>query len=152
MQNLVSVLAEHPFFQDLEPSHLELLAKFTTDARFEVGQVLFRQEEEANHFYVIRQGRVALELVAPRGFITVQTVDAGEVLGWSWLVPPHRWRFQARAVEPTRAVALDGKRLRAECEANPDLGYQLLKHFVQIMAQRLEATRLQLADLVGARS
>jgi CRP-like cAMP-binding protein len=152
VKSLETVLGEHPFFVDLEPGDLELLAGCATDARFEAGQIICRQGDEANQFYLIRQGRVALEVMAPqRGFVAIQTLDAGEVLGWSWLVPPHRWRFQGRAVEPTRLLALDGKRLRQQCEEAPDLGYQLLKRFVQIMAQRLEATRLQLVEALAAR-
>jgi CRP-like cAMP-binding protein len=152
LKPLESILGEHPFFSDLEPTHLKLLAECASEMRFEAGQVICRQGEEANSFYLIRQGRVILEAMGPQsGFIAIQTLDAGEVLGWSWLVPPHRWRFQGRAVEPARLLALDGRRLRDWCEENPDLGYKLLKRFVQIMAQRLEATRLLLVDMFGAR-
>ena len=75
------------------------------------------------------------------------TVDAGEILGWSWLLPPYQWKFNARAMESIRAIALDGKCLRTKCEENHDLGYELLKRFAQVIEKRLEATRLQLLDV-----
>jgi CRP-like cAMP-binding protein len=77
---------------------------------------------------------------------------AGEVLGWSWLIPPYHWKFDARAIEQTRALALDGKCLRTKCEEDHDLGYELLKRFAQIMEERLQATRLQLLDVYGLRA
>jgi hypothetical protein len=93
---------------------------------------------------------VALEVTAPgRAPLVVQTLGAGEILGWSWLVPPHHWLFDAVALEQTRAIALDGRCLRGKCEADHDLGYELLKRFALIMEERLEATRLQLLDLYG---
>jgi CRP-like cAMP-binding protein len=78
------------------------------------------------------------------------TLGEGEILGWSWLLPPYQWKLHAHALEPTRAIALDGKCLRAKCEQNHDLGYEILKRFAQIMEQRLEATRLQLLDVYAA--
>jgi CRP/FNR family cyclic AMP-dependent transcriptional regulator len=86
---------------------------------------------------------------AQRGPITIETIEAGEVLGWSWLFPPYRWHFSARVVEPTRAIALDGVCLRSKGEADHDLGYELVKRVAQIMMQRLQATRLQLLDVYG---
>jgi CRP-like cAMP-binding protein len=101
---------------------------------------------------MIRQGKVAIEILAPElGPITVQTVGEGDVLGWSWLIPPYRWRFGARAVELTRAITLDGKCLRQKSEEDHDLGYELLKRFSGIIVERLEATRLQLLDIYKAR-
>ena len=110
-----------------------------------------REGEEANQFYMIRQGRVAVEIGdTERGPIIVQTVEEGEVLGWSWLIPPFRWRFDARAIELTRAIAMDGKCLRTKSEEDCDLGYELLKRFSLIVAERLDATRLQLLDVYRA--
>jgi CRP-like cAMP-binding protein len=121
--------------------------------RFDAGQFIFREGEEAHQFYIIRGGKVALEIFSPeRGSIIIDTLESGEVLGWSWLVPPYQWRFDARASELTRAIALDGKCLRKKCEQHHDLGYELLKRFADIMAQRLDATRLQLMDMYGTHS
>jgi CRP-like cAMP-binding protein len=116
--------------------------------RFDEGKFLFRDGDDANTFYVIRAGRVAIEIFSPkRGPITVQTVREGEVLGWSWLFPPYKWHFDARALELTRAISLDGKCLRNKCEEDHDLGYELMKRFSEVMIQRLQATRLQVLDL-----
>lgn len=150
MENLERYLAEHSFFKDIEPQYLKLLVGCASNVRFQPGQFLFRCGEEANNFYLIRHGRIAVELFAPnRGAITVQTVSEGEILGWSWLIPPYRWHFDAKATELTRAIALDGKCLRTKCEADHSLGYELLKRFSYILSQRLEATSLQLLDIYG---
>lgn len=151
MRTLETVLAEHPFFAGLEQRYLQIIVGCATNVVFEKGQIIFREGEEANRFYLIRQGRVALEVhAAGIGTLTIQTLDAGDILGWSWLVPPYRWHFDARAVELTRAIALDGECLRRKCEEDHDLGYELLKRFAEIITQRLQATRLQLLDVYGA--
>ena len=153
MQTLEPVLAEHPFFQGLAPEYLRVLVGCASNVRFEAGQQIFREGEEANEFYLIRHGKVALEVYVPgRGSITIQTLGVGEILGWSWLVAPFQWRFDARAVELTRAIALDGKCLRTKCEDDPRLGFALLKRFAHVMTERLQATRLQLLDVYGNRS
>ena len=148
METLERILAEHSFFEGLETEYLKLLVGCASNVRFQAGAYLFREGEEASHFYLIRQGRVAVEIYAPqRPPIVVQTLEGGDILGWSWLIPPYHWRFDARVVEPARAIALDGKCLRSKCEENHDLGYALLKRFAHIVEQRLEATRMQLLDV-----
>jgi CRP-like cAMP-binding protein len=118
--------------------------------RFKAGEIIFREEEAADHFYLIREGKVALEASIPgRSPVLLQTVGENEVLGWSWLFPPYRWHFAARTAETTRALAFDGKCLRNKCDADHDLGYELMKRFASIMLQRLQATRLQLLDVYG---
>ena len=150
MQTLEPILAKHPFFEGLEPKYLQLITGCASNVRFEAGGYIFHEGEAATSFYVIREGKVALEtFAAPRGPITIETIEAGEVLGWSWLFPPYRWHFDARVVEPTRAIALDGVCLRNKGEADHDLGYQLVKRVAQILMQRLQATRLQLLDMYG---
>ncbi|RMG54690.1 MAG: cyclic nucleotide-binding domain-containing protein [Acidobacteria bacterium] len=153
METLRPLLAEHPFFEGLEPRHLDLIVGCAINVRFDAGTFIFREGEEANAFYIIRHGQVALEIFVPqRGPLTIQTIGQGEVLGWSWLFPPYHWHFDARAVTLTRAIALDGQCLRAKCEEDHDLGYQLVKRFAHIIMQRLQATRLQLLDVYGVRS
>jgi CRP/FNR family transcriptional regulator, cyclic AMP receptor protein len=151
METLEPILAEHPFSRDLEKRYLDLLVGCAANMRFDPGQFLFREGDEANQFYLIRDGVVALEVFAgPAGQLTVTTMSGGEVLGWSWLFPPYRWKFDARAVELTRAIALDAKCLRTKCEADHDLGYELLKRFAYMVEQRLDATRLQLLNVYEA--
>jgi CRP/FNR family cyclic AMP-dependent transcriptional regulator len=150
MESLERIIAEHPFLKGLSPSQLQLVAGCASNIRFDAGSYIFREGEEANAFYIIRQGKVALEMNAvQRGAMNIQTLGEGEILGWSWLIPPYSWRFDARAIELTRAIALDGKCLRAKCEQDHDLGYAVLSRFVDILCQRLDATRFQLLDLYG---
>jgi CRP-like cAMP-binding protein len=152
METLERIIAEHPFFAELEESYTSLLVGCASNVRFDAGAYIFKEGEEANEFYLIRAGRVALEIFAPqRKPVIVETLGEGDVLGWSWLLPPYTWKFHARAVEMTRAIALDGKCLRTKCEQNHDLGYELLKRFAQIIERRLEATRFQLLDVYAVR-
>lgn len=150
MKTLEPYMAEHPFLKNLEPQHLKILVGCASNVRFDAGQFILREGEEANNFYIIRHGKVSLEIFTPdRGPITIQTIGEGEVLGWSWLIPPYHWHYDARALELTRAIALDGKCLRMKCEQDHDLGYELLKRFAHIITRRLEATRIQLLDVYG---
>lgn len=148
MGTLEPLLAEHPFFNGLTRAQLDLLTGCASNTRFEAGDFIFREGEEATSFYVIRHGKVAIEVYVPsRGAITIATLGEGDILGWSWLLPPFQWKFDARALELTRALALDGECLRRKSEEDHDLGYELLKRFAAIMEQRLQATRLQLLNI-----
>ena len=152
METLERIIAEHPFFEGLESYYTTLLTGCAANARFRGGTYIFREGEEANQFYLIRSGKVSLELFAPqRKPIVIETLAEGDVLGWSWLFPPYLWKFHAHATVETRAIILDGKCLRGKCEQNHDLGYEVLKRFSAITAQRLNATRMQLLDVYGAR-
>jgi len=150
MENLEKILSEHPFFKGLAPEYLKLVTGCASNVRFEAGQYLFHENEEANWFYIVRQGKVAVEAyAAERGSVIIDTVEEGDVLGWSWLIPPYHWHFDARAIDLTRAIALDGKCLRTKCEEDHNLGYELLKRFSHIIEQRLQATRIRLLDVYG---
>ena len=144
-ESLEKALSQQLFFRGLAPEHLSFFADCGSRERFEAGQYLCREGEDAEVFYVVTQGLVALELTKPdQGDFAVQSLGPGDILGWSWLVPPYQWRFNARAVEDTQTIGLDGRSLRARCEQNHELGYQLLGRLVQVMTQRLETTRHQL--------
>lgn len=152
MRTLEPIMAEHPFFCGLPDADRQLLVGCASNVVFPADDVIFREGEEADRFFLIRHGKVALEVYVPgHGAMTLQTLGEGEVLGWSWLVPPYRWRFDARAVELTRAIALDGLCLRQKCEEDPRLGYELLKRVAHVLSERLHATRLQLMDVYGPR-
>jgi len=143
-------LAEHPLFRDLGADDVKLLGECASNVRFAAGETIFRQGEPADRFFLIREGRVAVEIGTPAGgALTVQTLESGEVLGWSWLFPPYVWYFDARALQPTRALALDGRCLRGKCDQDPRLGYALMKRFSSIMHARMQATRLQIIDIYG---
>jgi len=149
-ESLERILAAHPFFKGMEPIYHQLFVDCASNVRFEAGEVIFREGEVANQFYLIRHGRVAVEVSTPeRGPVIVQSLGEGEVLGWSWMMPPYRWRFDARAVELTRAIALDGRCLRERSEEDHDLGFQLMKRAAHVMEERFQATRLQLLDIYG---
>lgn len=151
METIERVLAQHPFFEGLDPAYMKLLTGCAANVRFEAGAYVFREGEEANYFYLIRQGKVALEIRGPqRPPLVIETLEEGEILGWSWVIPPYYWRFDARILDPVRAFALDGKCLRGKCEEDHDLGYELLKRFSHIVDARLQTTRLQLLDVYGA--
>jgi CRP-like cAMP-binding protein len=150
VQTIEPLLAKHPFFKGLTQEHLALIVGCASNVIFETNQFLFREGEDADIFYVIRGGRVQVETFSPEhGPITIQTASDGEVLGWSWLVAPYHWRFDAKAAEQVRAIAIDGKCIREKCEKDHNLGYELMKRFARIIAERLEATRLQLLDVYG---
>ena len=148
MESLEKILNEHPFFDDFPEHHLGLIVGCASNVRFETGQFIFHEGEEANTFYLIRQGKVALQIFSERGgSLTLLTLGEGEILGWSWLFPPHRYKFSARALEPTRAFAIDGQCLRGKAEHDHDLGYDLLNRFAPVVERALEATRLQLINV-----
>jgi CRP-like cAMP-binding protein len=150
METLERILAEQPFFEGLSQQQLETLVGCASNVRFAADEFMFREGGDAETFYVIREGRVALDVfMTHKGPVTLQTMGETEVVGWSWLIPPYRWHSDARVIEPTRAIALDGRCLREKCEADHSLGYELMKRFSHIMEQRLQASRMQLLDLYG---
>ena len=153
MKSIPDLLADHPFTAGLAPEQIALLAGCASNAQFDEGAVLFRAGAAADRFYIVRVGQIAIENHEPgRGRLTVETVGEGDVVGWSWLVPPHRWLFDGRAVTAVRAVALDGACLRKKCDDNHDLGYALLQRVAAVVGERLSGARLQLLDLYGRRA
>lgn len=149
MQNLKSFISKHPFFKSLKKSYLDLILECASEARFESGEVIFREGERADKFYIILQGKVALEaFMAPeRDPITILNLGENDVLGWSWLFAPHRWHFDARATAATKAILIDGDKIRKKCEEDHDLGYELMKRFATIIEQRLRSVRSQNPDM-----
>lgn len=147
-KNLVlQELSKHPLFADLPPVYGQALAEGAQQLSFDAGQVIFREGEEASRFFLVLDGSVVLEAFSLQyGSLPVQTLEGGDVFGWSVLVPPHRWRLDARAAEPTTVLALDGARLREACEKDPSLGYALLQRFAMLLEQRLQAVRQQLIE------
>lgn len=150
MKTMEDLLGGHPFFAGLGADAMELIAGCATNVHFAEGAYIFSQGEEADRFYLIRHGRVALEIGSPQQEpLIIDTVNEEEVLGWSWLVPPHTYFFDARAVTPVSAIALDGGCLRGKSEADPVLGYQLMKRVAVEMLKRLQSARIRLLDLYG---
>lgn len=149
-QDLGHLIDEHPFFRDMAPQLRAALVCCAANERFVAGEMLFREGAEAKKFYLIRDGQVAVEVEPPvRQPIVLETLGAGEVLGWSWLVPPYRTAFAARAQTNLRVLSFDGACLRRAMAADPLLGFVVLSHFLPVMAHRLSAARMQMLDLYG---
>jgi len=146
METLEPILRQHPFFKDLPEKYFTFILGCASHVVFKAGDVILKEGESADKFYLLRSGIVAIYIDKPHQ-ITIQTIHEGDILGWSWLIPPHRFRFSAKAMDNSRLVALDGKCLREKCEKNSDLGYELLKRLVVVFTERLEATRIQLLDI-----
>ena len=148
METLERIVMAHPFFAGLESELGPLIAGCAKNLRFTAGQYLFRSGEPANEFYLIREGTVALEIQPPgQPPVVYATETTGDIVGTSWLVPPYRWNFDARATTPVRAISLDATCLRNKCEANHHLGYEMLKRFLPEISQRLDDARLQMLDV-----
>ena len=135
-------VALHPFLAGMNRAQLALLTDCAMVVRFAPGQVIFREGELANRFYLLESGRVVLESNGRfSGPVVVDSVGAGDLLGWSWMFPPHVWHFTARALEPTVAIFFRGNILREYCERNHALGYELFKRMSAVMVKRLQAAR-----------
>ncbi len=143
-----ALLAEHPIFQGFDPEATEFLGGCASNHHFAFDEFLFRADQPAERFYLIRTGDVALELdMTGRKRLVIHTIHPGQIVGASWLLPPYRWRFDARALGDVRAFGIDATCLRNKCDANPDFGYAVFKRFLPLVAERLLATRMQLLDL-----
>lgn len=150
MRTLDALITDSPVFAGLDSEKLELIAGCASNVVFAAGDRLFREGDPADVFFLVRHGLVALDTYVPnRGQLTVETVGASEIVGWSWLVPPYRWHFTGRAVEQVRAVQFDGACLRRKCDDDPALCRDLLTRFSQVLVNRLQATRMQLMDVYG---
>ncbi len=152
LHKLDDVIARDPFFRGLSKPFCEIIAGCGKHVRFEKSQIVYRQGDPADTFYVIRHGHVALELPGGGRPLVYQTLHDGDILNASWVVPPYRCQSNARAVETTVAIAFDASCLRDKCDANHDLGYDLMKRFVPVVVERLTHARLQSIDVYGAGS
>jgi len=148
---LEKAVAAHPFFSGLKEDHTRLLADCAIRIHFDRDQVIFRKGETANRFYLIESGTVALESVSGGAEpVTIDVINGGELLGWSWLFPPYVWHFTARATEPTAAIFFYGTVLRECCESDQALCLELFKRMSEVMTRRLQAARVRLVAAYGA--
>ncbi len=147
-EDLSEIMRQHPFLAGLSHEHIQTLIGCASNVRFADDSMIMHEGQVANKFYLIRSGRVALQVDIPgKEPLRIQTVGPGEILGWSWLISPFRWHFSGIVTLETRAIALDGECLRMKCEKDSAFGYEMLKRLSQVMERRLDATRLQLIDL-----
>jgi CRP/FNR family transcriptional regulator, cyclic AMP receptor protein len=141
-ESMITRVSLHPFLAGMNPAQLALLADCAIPVHFRKGQTILREDELANRFYLIESGKVTLESNEGLGDpVTVETIGAGDLLGWSWMFPPYVWHFTARATEPTNAIFFYGTILREYCERNPALGYELFKRMTPVMLKRLQEAR-----------
>jgi CRP/FNR family cyclic AMP-dependent transcriptional regulator len=148
---LSALLAEIPVLAGLDAEHRELIAGCGQNVVFRADEYVFREGDPANMFYAIRSGAIGLELASPtQPPLVIETLHEGDVLGWSWLFPPYRVRYDARAIGEVHAIAFDGACLRGKCDDDHDLGYELMRRFAEVITERLQATRIRLLDVYGA--
>ena len=141
-ESMATRVALHPFLAGMNHTQLALLTDCAMASHIKSGQIIFREGDMANRFYLIESGKVVLESGNDSGeSVVVDTIGAGDLLGWSWMFPPYVWRFTARAVEPTEAIFFYGTILREYCERDPSLGYELLKRMAPVMIKRMQAAR-----------
>ena len=147
---IAELVADHPILAGLPGDAVAQVAGCARNVAFDTGALLLGEGAAADTFFLLRRGSVALEIHSPgAGSLVVETLRAGQVLGWSWLFAPYRWHFDARALEPVGAIAVDGACLRQKADADPAFGYELVRRFAAVILDRLQATRLRLLDLYG---
>ena len=152
MQITTDTLAAQPFLKGISPKHLKVLAGDAMPVEFKAGEVIFDEGGPANRFYLICSGKVTLQSPtdADHDAIPIETIEAGGVLGWSWLFPPYCWHFDAQAITPLKAIFFYGTRLREQCDADHELGYELMRRVSAVVVERLQVTRCQLAEQAKA--
>ena len=148
-KEIKEALSSHPFLQGISDPHLTELAECTQRITVPAGYFLGKEREVANACYLIESGRVAIEVHSLRDKnLSLQTLRAGDIVGWSWFVPPHFWQFDARAAEPVQALEIDAHKLLRKCEGDNELGYAILQRLVKVVSERLSATRRQLLERI----
>jgi|ERR1700694_5603667 len=146
-KELEAQIAAHPFLVGIGPQHIRLLTDCAMRSHFNASEVIFREGETANRFYLIEHGRVALESSTLGEPVKIDEIGDGDLLGWSWLFPPYTWHFSARALENTTAIFFYGTVLRDYCEKDHSLGFELFKRMSVVMLRRLQAARQKLLSV-----
>lgn len=152
IKGLDKLLHEHPRFKGMPEDFVDAVAGCGKNVVFKKGDYLFHEGDDADDIFMIREGLVSMEMSSPAGPVTFMTETVGGVIGLSWLIPPYLWTFDARAREDVRAFAFDATCLRGKCDADPALGYAVMKQFMPVIVERLHDTRVQMLDLYRARS
>ena len=152
MESIQSLVAQHAFASGLTLQHASLLCQSAALQHYPIGQTLFREGDEAKHFYLIHQGQVALETFVPgKGTVSIQSVSPGDALGWSWLFAPFCWHFSAVVTAPSDIIAFDAAILRRQIDENAEFGREVFRRVADVLHSRLLATRHQLLDFYGIR-
>jgi CRP/FNR family cyclic AMP-dependent transcriptional regulator len=149
-ESLEEALGAHRFLAGLPEGTTTLVAGCVRRVNFETGELLLSEGAPADTLHLVEQGRVAIEIHRPaQGSLVIETVESGHVVGLSWVSPPFRWHFDARALEPVTTLAIDSECLRTQLGQNPVIGYALLERLSSMLLERLQATRVRLLDLYG---
>nr|WP_137678702.1 cyclic nucleotide-binding domain-containing protein [Parerythrobacter lutipelagi] len=144
------ILGQHRFFADFPPDFAELIAGCARNTHYKPGEYLAHESDRADSFFILSKGKVALEVAVPgKSPVVIATLGAQDVVGVSWLVAPYCWLFDARVMEDMRGISIDAKCLRVKCDADHDLGYEMMKRLLPVLTQRLHATRMQILDVYG---
>lgn len=140
-------LTEEGFFAGLDAAYMQFLVEQAQRCHADQNQILFRHGNRATWFYLISHGEVSIEIPAIEGpTMQLQSLGAGRILGWSWLIPPYKWSFQARAVEASELIAINGAAVLERCEEDPRFGYELFKRFSALMSRRLSEARARMME------
>ena len=146
-KNIKQVLSEAPVFQDMRDDYVERLAGHASERKIEDGTCLFRSGDPAKHFYLLVEGDISIEIPALSGpTLQVQRLKPVRVLGWSWLLPPFKWSFNARAEVDSTLLEFDGESILSECESDPAFGFEVIKRFSGLMAERLDAAHKKMME------
>ncbi|MCK5830371.1 MAG: cyclic nucleotide-binding domain-containing protein [Methylococcales bacterium] len=146
-QSVSSYLSTHYFFSTLSDDIKYLLCKSANTVDIKNGHVLFRHGEHADKFYIVLSGKISIQIPAIMGpTLDIHTLSSDQVLGWSWLISPYQWHFQAKAEENSTLIEFDGSTILQRCEQEPKFGYELLKRFAALMSERLDASRQKMMD------
>lgn len=148
MKTVAEFVHQHPLFNGMDPARVDFIAGCGSLQRFAEGELIARENQPADSFYLLLEGRAAIEVHHPnQPAVPVMTLGANDVVGWSWLIPPYRWEFDIRAVTPLRTVQFDGRCLRDKCEADTAMGFDLLRRLLATMAARVHQSRFQSLDV-----
>lgn len=151
MEDLQRILRAHPFLAGLADPHFAVIVGCARNLRFSPGDLLFREGGEVRDFFLVREGRVSIDVQAPaRPPIRVETVVPGDVLGLEWMFPPHRAHHDARALDTVIALSFDGACLLRKMEDDPALGFAITRRVLDRALRRLERARLQQLDVYRA--
>jgi CRP-like cAMP-binding protein len=146
-QSITDYLSRHPFFSGMDDQYIEFLADSAVETQIGAGGILFRQGAPADKFYLLQSGQVSIQVPALVGpVLEIQQLGESQLLGWSWLIPPYTWNFQARVEEDSTFLEFDGRAVLARCEEDPRFGFELLKRFAALMSERLDAARQKMMD------
>ena len=147
-KSMKEIIASQPFFEGLEDQYLTLFAGCASNKHFKEGEFLLKENEQSTQFFIIKEGKVVIEVFGGnKGTIRIQTLSEGDLVGWSWLFPPHKNQFDAIALTTTRVIAFEGNCLQKKCKNDTNFGYEMLRRMTAVIIDRLRNTRLQLIDI-----